>query len=171
MSRVTGASDLQARFSRLSANIQAEVKEIVEVNTGDLELEAIRNAPGTGDEIRTKYGYQNETDIRNSKKNRLKGWVPINDAIGYEITNNKLTGVVFVEKSAGDLAAWVEFSTGQSAKTYLATVPAKWREEARKYFITGRGTIIGKPYMLPAFFKYSVIFKKELKDLFKRTRL
>lgn len=166
MSRVTGNINLQQAFSRLSSEVQTKVKEIVEVNTGDMEMEAIRNAPGAGDMIATQHGSENERDIVGDRN-----WTPISQAIGYTITQNGLKGSVFVEKSAGDIAAWVEFSTGQTARTYLATVPKKWRDLARKFYINGRGTIIGKPYLLPAFMKYSVIFQKELKDLLKNITL
>jgi len=161
MSRVTSTVDL----NRLSQAVQLRVKEIVEVNTGDLEMEAIRNAPGPGERIQTEHGAVSESDIRNGR------WTPISQAIGYRISNSGYTGRVFVERSAGDIAAWVEFGTGQSAARYLSTVPARWREIARRYYINGRGTIIGRPFLLPAFMKYSVIFQKELKEVFRNIRV
>jgi hypothetical protein len=137
---------------------EKEVKEIVEINIGDLEMEAIRNAPGGGDLIRTQHGPESQQDIA-----RGRSWVPISQAIGYKLTNRGLTGTVFVERSAGELAAYVEFSTGQDAARYLSTVPPEWRAVAQRYYINGRGTIIGKPYMLPAFMKYKEQFVKDLK--------
>lgn len=160
MSRVTST----VNFSRLSAAIQLRVKEIVEVNTGDMEMEAIRNAPGPGAMVATEHGPVSESDIRNGR------WTPISQAIGYRIENSGYTGKVFVERSAGDIAAWCEFGTGQSAATYLATVPSKWREIAARYIRNKRGTIVNQPYMLPAFYKYSVIFRKQLKEALRNVR-
>jgi hypothetical protein len=137
---------------------ETEVKEIVEINTGDLEMEAIRLSPGGGDLIRTQHGSENQADIA-----RGRSWVPISQAIGYKLSNRGLTGTVFVERSAGELAAWVEFSTGQDAARYLSTVPAEWKATAQKFYINGKGTIIGKPYMLPAFMKYKELFIADLK--------
>lgn len=143
-------------------NFEKEVKEIVELNTGDMEMEAIRLSPGGGDLIRTQHGSENQQDIA-----RGRSWVPISQAIGYKLTNNGFTGTVFVERSAGELAAYVEFGTGQSAATYLATVPPEWKAVAQRYFINGRGTIVNQPYMLPAFMKHKEQFVKDLKDAIK----
>lgn len=155
-------SQFAGKLRAAALNFEKEVKEIVELNTGDMEMEAIRSAPGGGDLIRTQYGSENQEDIA-----RGRNWVPISQAIGYKLTNNGFTGTVFVEKSAGELAAWVEFSTGQDATRYLATVPPEWRAVAQRYYINGKGTIIGKPYMLPAFMKYKIQFVKDLKAAIK----
>lgn len=151
-------SQFAGKLRSAALNFDKEVKEIVELNTGDMEIEAIRNAPGGGDLIRTQHGSENQQDIA-----RGRSWVPISQAIGYKITNNGFTGTVFVERSAGELAAYVEFGTGQSATTYLATVPPEWKAVAQRYYINGRGTIINQPYMLPAFIKYKEQFVKDLK--------
>ena len=152
------AKDLQ----RKSDAFVKEVKEIVELNTGDLEMEAIRNAPGGGDLIRTTFGTQTQDEIRGQRN-----WSPISQSIGYKIVDGGLKGVVYVERSAGELAAWVEFSTGQDAAVYLATVPIEWRELAATFYRNGKGTIIGQPYMLPAFMKYKEQFLKDLKQAIK----
>lgn len=151
-------SQFATKLRTAATAFEKEVKEVVELNTGDMEMEAIRNAPGGGDLIRTQHGSENQQGIA-----RGRSWVPISQAIGYKLSNNGFTGTVFVERSAGELAAWVEFGTGQSATSYLATVPAEWKATASRFFITGRGTIINQPYMLPAFMKYKEQFVKDLK--------
>lgn len=155
-------SQFASRLRAAAVNFEKEVKEIVELNTGDMELEAIRNAPGGGDLIRTQSGAETQADIA-----RDRNWVPISQAIGYEIKNNGYTGTVFVERSAGELAAYVEFGTGQSASTYLSTVPTEWKAVAQRYYINGRGTIVNQPYLLPAFMKHKQQFVKDLKDAIK----
>lgn len=152
-------------FNRMSADIQAKVKESLEVNLGDMEMEAIRNAPGPGERIAVQSGGSiSEARIRGDK-----GWTPISQAIGYKVDPGGYSGSVFVESSAGDIAAWVEFGTGQSARTYLATVPKYWRDLARKFYVNGRGTIINQPYLLPAYFKYRRIFINELKQILRNS--
>lgn len=133
-------SNITARLEAFKNRMLTEVKEAVEVNIGDMELQAIRDAPGGGDMIATENGQESLNDIRGQRS-----WTPISQAIGYSITENGYKGTLYVEQSAGEVAAWVEFGTGQSASRYLATVPKEWRETARQYYINGRGTIINKP--------------------------
>jgi len=148
------------RLQAVAQQAVKETKELVEYHTGEIELEAIRNAPGGGDLIRTQGGTETQADIA-----RGRNWVSVSQAIGYNLTNNGLTGTVFVEKSAGPIAIWVEMGTGQSAASYLLTVPAEWRALAQRYYINGRGTILNQPYMLPAFLRQGIEFKKDIKDL------
>jgi len=150
------------RLRSAALNFEKEVKQVVELNIGEMEMEAIRLAPGGGDLIRTQAGTETQPNIA-----RGRNWVPISQAIGYTISNRGLTGTVFVEKSAGEIAAWVEFSTGQDASRYLSTVPPEWRATAAKFYRNGKGTIIGQPYLLPAFMKYKQQFLADLKDAVK----
>jgi len=158
--------ELAQAFSDLAKDFTQEAKELVEYNIGEMELEAIRNAPGPGDLIDNDYG----TPETQSEIARGRNWTPISQAIGYEIDKSGLKGTVFVEKSAGELAIYVEAGTGQSARAYIPTVPKEFQEVFRKYYLTGYGTILAKPYMLPAFFKYSVQFEKEMRDLIKNIK-
>lgn len=137
---------------------QNEVKEAVEVNIGDMEIQAIREAPGGGDLIATQHGPERQDEIA-----RGRNWVPISQAIGYTIDPTGFKGTVYVERSAGEIAAYVEFGTGQSASSYLATVPEEWRAVAQRYYVNGKGSIINQPYLLPAFMKYKEEFVKDLK--------
>jgi len=150
----------------MSTKFQTEVKEIIETNLGDIELEAIRDAPGGGQPIKTTFGTESQEKIA-----RGRGWTPISQAIGYSIDTSGYKGRVFVERSAGEIAAWVEFSTGQDAARYLATVPPEWRALAAQYIRNGRGTIIGQPYLLPAFLKYQIQCVKDLKAALKALKL
>lgn len=159
-------AELSNRLKEVQRETTQKVKEIVEYNTGEIELQAIREAPGPGDNAQTQYGSESITDIVNGR-----GWTPISQAIGYRLENQGLKGIVFVEQSAGPIAAWIEFGTGQSARSYLATVPPEWRALAQKYYINGKGTIIANPYLLPAFMKYQIEFKKDLEEMAKNITL
>jgi len=167
-SRVTGFNEMVARLNSYSTSVQQEVKEILEYNLGELEIEAIANAPSGGDPIATEHGPINQEIIADKRRG---SFVPINQAIGYEIDRSGYKGSVYVEKAAGDIAAYVEFGTGQSAATYLATVPQYWRAQARLFYVNGKGQILARPFLYPAFAKYSLQFKKELKEVFKQVRL
>ena len=167
-SRVTGFNEMVARLNSYSNEVQEDVKFIVYDNLRKIEVQASLDAPDGGDRIDVQGGSIRQDQISDRRRGNN---VPINQAIGVEMESSGYKGSVYVERSAGDIAAYVEFGTGQSAATYLATVPAEWRAEARKFFVNGQGRILAKPFMLPAFNKYSLAFKKELKALFKANRL
>jgi len=151
-----------AKLRAAAAKFETDVKEAVEFNIGEMELQAIRDAPGGGDPIRTQNGTESQSDIA-----RGRSWTPISQAIGYTLINNGLKATLYVEKSAGPIAIWTEMGTGQSASSYLATVPNEWRALAQRYYINGKGTIVNQPYILPAFMKYKEEFIKDLKDVIK----
>lgn len=158
MAKNLSFKEFSDRLNKMSKDFQQEVKEITEFNLGEIELQAIRDAPGGGDQIRTQFGSESQSDIA-----RGRSWTPISQAIGYSIDSSGYKGSVYVERSAGEIAAWVEFGTGQSASSYLATVPPEWKSLAQLYYINGKGTIIAQPYLLPAFLKYKIEYVKELK--------
>ena len=166
MSKIVGFKEFSDKLNKLSKDFQQEVKEITEFNLGEIELQAIRDAPGGGDQIRTQFGSESQSDIA-----RGRNWTPISQAIGYSIDSSGYKGTVYVERSAGEIAAWVEFGTGQSASNYLATVPPEWKSLAQLYYINGKGTIIAQPYLLPAFLKYKIEYVKELKAALNRLSL
>ena len=159
-------NDLANAIDRMSREFQENVKGIVEFNLGEIETEAIRNAPGPGENIATEHGPERQDKIA-----RGRNWTPISQAIGYKIDPDGYSGNVYIEGSAGEIAIYVEFGCGQSARSYLATIPAEFREVAKKFYINGKGTIINKPYLLPAYFKYQIQFVKELKQAIKNMRL
>ena len=167
-SQARGFQEMVSRLNNYSNKVQEEVKNLTEYYLGEIETQAIAAAPSGGDKIMTENGPIRQDQIGDKRRG---AFVPINQAIGLTLDRSGYKGSVYVEKSAGDIAVYVEMGTGQSAKSYLATVPQYWKAIAQRYYINGQGTIIAKPYMLPAFFKYSILFKKELKEVFKAVRL
>lgn len=166
MSSINGFDSVTKRLLELQKEFIQEVKSIVEINVGDMEMQATRDAPGPGDMIRTQKGAINQNQISPNRR----GQTSISQGIGYKLTNNGLTGTVFVERSVGDIAAYVEFGTGQDAASYLATVEPEYREQARAFYVNGKGTIIGKPYLYPAYLKYRQQFVNDLKELVAKTK-
>lgn len=156
MSSLSGTSELIRYFNKLEKDIQEDVKDIVEETTLNIQREAIRNAPAAGDNVPTQYGTQ-------------KINTGINQYIGSRIENSGLVGTVFIESGATLIALYLEFGTGASAAGYVPTLPKEFQEIARKYYINGKGTMLKRPYMLPAYFKYEPIFLKRMKEtLFKK---
>lgn len=167
-SQVRGFSEMVARLNSYSTNVQQEVKELTEYYLGEIETQAIAAAPSGGDKIMTQYGPISQDKIGDKRRG---SFVPVNQAIGISLDRSGYKGSVYVERAAGEISVYVEMGTGQSAKSYLATVPAYWKSIAQLYYINGQGSIIAQPYLLPAFLKNSILYKKELKDVFKRVRL
>lgn len=164
-SRVNGFNEMVARLNSYSTNVQQEVKGLVDYHLGEIEIEATALAPGNT--IQT----EGEPIPLRSISTKRQGNLAINQNIGYYVETSGYKGTVFVEKSVGAIAAYTEYGTGQSAATYLATVPQYWRAEARRWYVNGLGTITAQPYMLPAFLKGSIAFQKDLKKVFKQVRL
>lgn len=159
MKKFKNMADLSRAIDKLGDEFKEEVVGIVGFNLTEMEAMAKRLAPGAGDRIQTEHS----TVSLNTLDRKQKGWTPIDQAINKEIASDGLSGSVYVEKSAGEISAYTEFGTGQSASAYLATVPNEWKVAARKFYISGKGTILNRPYLYPSFFKYSIEFQKELK--------
>lgn len=85
-------------------------------------------------------------------------------SIDKQFSNKGLTAEVGV-MGENDLAAYFEFGTGLSAKEILSDYPQYVKDVAYHFYITGEGTLKGKPYLFPAVFKYTKEFEKELKRL------
>lgn len=47
-------------------------------------------------------------------------------------------------------SGFVEFGTGAYAEEYVATLPDQWQEEARKFFVNGKGKGQPHPFFYPA---------------------
>ena len=164
----TGFNELAAKLNSMSTKFQNEVKGITEYYGGKIETEAIAAAPGPGERIRVEGGSIRQDQIADKRRG---SFTPISQAIGYSVDPTVYKVTIFVERSAGDIAAYVEFGTGQSAKSYLATVPPEWRELAQKYYVSGTGTILNTPYLLPAYLRNQILFQKELKAALKNLKL
>lgn len=155
---IEGADKIIRRLGTITTQLAVEIKDIVEDVTIAIERQAISNAPVAGEELATKYGTQtNQTGI--------------NGLIEHKYLNNGNIGIVYVADRAGNLPIYIEFGTGSSAAGYVPTLP-KWAQEiARKYYISGNGTLIKKPYLLPAYFQHSPELYRKLKELVRRQRM
>lgn len=89
-----------------------------------------------------------------------KGFISIDK----QFSNQGLTAEVGV-MGENNLAAYFEFGTGLSAKEILSAYPQYVKDLAYQFYITGEGTLKGKPYLFPAVFRYTKEFERELKRL------
>lgn len=78
---------------------------------------------------------------------------------------NKGFKVEIGPKGDNNLSAYFEFGTGLSAKSILAPYPQEVKDIAMEFYVTGKGTLKGKPYFYPAVFKNETILNQELKAI------
>lgn len=77
---------------------------------------------------------------------------PVDDGILRSmITANKISKLSYTLTSGAWYSAYVEFGTGQYAKSYLATIPDNyWKDLARKFYVNGEGLTRPQPFLYPA---------------------
>lgn len=151
---IKGAGKVKKWLLSKGKEIEKKVVDLVDIYTGEIEQQAINNAPGAGDFIKTTYGSQQIQD-------NIRGF------IYKEFSPDGLTGRVGVSSGAGKFFVYVEFSTGPDAARYIPTLPKEFQDFARRFYVNGKGTIIGQPFLLPAYFKNRNEFIKELNKLIK----
>lgn len=92
-------------------------------------------------------------------------FIKIDDATVTE-ENSKYIGEVGVggdkESKEGKLAAYIEFGTGLDAIRILAPYPKDVQATAYEFFETGKGTLMGRPYLFNNFLRNFETFKSNL---------
>lgn len=61
-----------------------------------------------------------------------------------------------------EIAAYIEFGTGDYAKQYLSGKPEEMVQEAMKFYVSGKGRLEASPYLFPAFYKYKETIPQEI---------
>lgn len=85
--------------------------------------------------------------IANEAKSLAPGSLP--SGIYVEQTENATTIV-----GGENIAAYVNFGTGNFAKEYVASLPESQQEEARKFFISGKGHGSPNPFFTNSIFRH-----------------
>ena len=98
-------------------------------------------------------------------------------SIGNEFEDKGLTarvgilGEQTVPKNQSDpanVAVYFEFGTGLSASQILAPYPQWVKDIAYEYYVSGNGTLIGKPYLFNNFLKNIETFESDLNALLEK---
>lgn len=142
-------SELSKYIKDAKEEVKDEVKEIVFFYASDLLLKAQRSLNAyTGDQL------ENLNFINLSIFSNI-------DSKGYGAS----VGVPSVgESKESKLAAYVEFGTGLSAKEILKDYPEDVLKLAKTFFINGKGTLKGSPYLFNNFFIVRENYQKELTE-------
>ena len=86
-------------------------------------------------------------------------------SIDKKFTEKGMVGEVGVMGGSDPMPAYFEFGTGLSAREILAPYPQWIKDIAMEFFLTGLGTLQGKPYLYNNFLVVVEKFKKDLKKL------
>ena len=98
-------------------------------------------------------------------------------SISNKFENKGLTGKVGVigkqsapknQSDPANMAAYIEFGTGLSAAQILAPYPQWVKDIAYEYYVSGEGTLIGKPYLFNNFLKNIETFERDLNNLLEK---
>lgn len=148
--KIKGLDKALRDLDKKSEATQKAVKDVLADTATGIELNAIQNAPAS-----------------------FAGMVlNIKQRINKIRENNGLNWKVGVENADRDfeIEAWLEFGTGLSAKQILnrPEYTPEIREIARSFFRTGDGTIKGKPYLFPAFFRNTANLVQEIEKEIKK---
>lgn len=155
---VKGLALTLSAMRNYTKEVQEDIKDAVEETTLDIERQAINNAPAAGELVKTTYGYQ-------------KVNTGINQYIFSRILNNGFSGEIGIEGAASVLAIYIEFSTGSAAAGYIPTLDPEFQTIARRYYVNGRGTLIGKPYLLPAYFEHAPKLITKIRKILRSKKL
>lgn len=68
-----------------------------------------------------------------------------------EVSENGYRVTIYTDN---EIAAYIEFGTGDYAANYLSGQPDEVTDQAIKFFVTGEGTMPANPYLFPTYFKY-----------------
>ena len=150
MAKVTVKNTLSKNLDLYKTKLYRDVVQLVEFAIKDTEIEAKRA-------LNFDEGYEVDTRFIN---------------IVSSFRDKGLTGEVAVDgakreygKGGDDMAAYIEFGTGLSAREILAPYPQWVKDIAMQFFVNGLGTLQGKPYLYNNFLKNVEKFKADLNAL------
>ena len=141
--------NLTAELKAYEREVEKQVRQLIDDLITKTEIEATISAP--------KF-------VSIDKKFEDKGLTGIVGVIGRQVAD-------MGKSDPNNLAAYVEFGTGLSAKEILEPYPDWVKEIAWKYYVSGRGTLKGQPYLFNNFLKNHAVFERELKQLIEKYNL
>ena len=150
MAKITVKNTLSKNLDLYKTKLFRDVVQLVEFAIKDTEIEAKRA-------LNFDSSYPVDTRFINVvssfKDKGLTGEVAVDGAKRED------------DKGGNDMAAYIEFGTGLSAREILAPYPQWVKDIAMQFFVNGLGTLQGKPYLYSNFLKNVEKFKADLKAL------
>lgn len=120
--KIKGLNKLNNLLSAIEVKVDSIVKEVLLRSANEILQDALSRLPAESSNVRSSFAV--------------------------EVTENGYKCTIF---SDTEVAAYIEFGTGDFAKAYLAGKPDELVKEAMKFYVNGKGTMPAKPYLFPAF--------------------
>ena len=162
---IKGLDKALADLDKKSDAVIQAVKDILEDTAKSIELDASINATKSIQIVRDQLS--SETDITSESGPRLFD-LNFNQRIDTVVGDNGFTyrTGINIADSKFEIEAWTEFGTGLSAREILGRpeYTPEIRAIARTFFRNGRGTLVGVPYLFPAFFKNTANLVKDIEE-------
>lgn len=97
---------------------------------------------------------QKDVDVTLQERVRMMGIAAKSrckiQSIAQTITTGKV-GDRYEVNTRGVTSVYLEFGTGNFAKTLLGAYPQDWKDMAMKFFINGMGRTAAEPYLYPSY--------------------
>jgi len=140
--RVIGLDKAIKDLRKKGSDAEQTIKNVLEDTASEIEFQAKTDAP-------SRIG-----DILINVKQRIDK-VPSNKGFTWKV------GI----QGTQDFDAYVEFGTGLSAKEILNSpgYTKEMRDIAKSFYKNGQGTLRGKPFLFPAWIRYTTNLVEELK--------
>ena len=150
MAKITVENTLSKNLDLYKTKLFRDVVQLVEFAIKDTEIEAKRAL-----NLDVSYTLARFINVVSSFRNKgLIGEVAVD---GEKMSEDREKG--------NDMAAYIEFGTGLSAREILAPYPQWVKDIAMQFFVNGLGTLQGKPYLYNNFLKNVEKFKADLQAL------
>lgn len=120
--KINGLKGLQGILTKAEKDVDSIIKEVLLNSANSILQDALSRLPADSGAIRSSFA------------------IEVTDS-GYKVT-------IF---SNEEVAAYIEFGTGDFAKAYLAGKPKEIVDEAIKFYVNGKGKMPAQPYLFPAY--------------------
>jgi len=120
--KIKGLNALNKLLSNAEKDIESIIKETLLVSANEILQDAMSRLPVGSGNVKASFAIQ--------------------------VTDSGYTVTIFSDE---EVAAYIEFGTGDFAKAYLAGKPQEMVDEAIKFYINGKGKMPAKPYLFPAY--------------------
>lgn len=151
---IKGLDKALADLDKKSDAVVQAVKDVLQDTAKSIELDAIINATRSIQIVRDQLGPTVDLNF-NQRIDTVVGDNGFTYRTGINIADSKF-----------EIEAWTEFGTGLSAREILGRpeYTPEIRAIARTFFRNGRGTLVGVPYLFPAFFKNTANLVKDIEE-------
>ena len=140
MSKVVVNNKVTINLKKYQQKIISETKELISDFATDVEIAATRDAPNF---------------LSIDKKFENGGLTAEIGVMGGQLVGEN-------QSSGYNIAAYWEFGTGLSAAEITSGYPQWVKDKAMEYYVSGKGTLVGSPYLFNNFLAYLTPFERNV---------